>query len=156
MVKLTFRLNDHQNNRMINIYRNSFYVLIVCSLFMISAQTVSNPFFDLQTTPGGLFQTPTGISGLQSQTNTPTGTPTVTSTTTLIPLPAITLIFPAHTKTPVSTPKPSPISITATQIPDSENIYDSSYPRVRLIVIVLGFLWLILASYLIIYIRQFR
>jgi hypothetical protein len=141
---------------MINLYRNSFCVLIVCSLFNISPQTVSNPFFELQTTPGGLFQTPTGMSGLQSQTNTPTDTPTVTPTTTLIPLPAITLIFPAHTTTPVITQKPTPILETATQIPDSENIYDSGNPRVRLIVIVLGFLWLILASYLIIYIRQFR
>ncbi len=103
---------------MINLYRNSFYVLIVCSLFIISPQTVSNPFFDLQTTPGGLFQTPTGMSGLQSQTNTPTDTPTVTSTTTLIPLPAITLIFPAHTKTPVITQKPTPI-------------FSNSYPNSR-------------------------
>jgi len=141
---------------MINLFKNSFCMLIVCSLFVISPQTVSNPFFDLRTTPGGLFQTPTGMSGLQSQTNTPTDTPTITPTTTLIPLPAITLIFPAHTTTPEITQIPTPVISTATQIPDTENIFDSDYPRVRLLIIVLGLLWLILVSYLIIYIRHFR
>jgi hypothetical protein len=131
-------------------------MLIVCSLFIISPQTVSNPSFDLKTTPGGLFQTPTGMVGVQSQTNTPTDTPTVTPTTTLIPLPAITLIFPAHTTTPEITQIPTPVLTTATQIPDSENVYKSGYPRIRLLIIVLGLLWLILVSYLIIYIRQFR
>jgi hypothetical protein len=140
---------------MINLFRNSFCMLFVC-LLIISPQTVSNPFFDLNTTPGGLFQTPTGMTSLQSQTNTPTDTPTVTPTTTLIPLPEITLIFPAYTTTPEITQIPTLVLPTATQIPDSENIYDSGYPRVRLLLIVLGLLWLILVSYLIIYIRQFR
>ena len=132
-------------------------MLIVCTLFITGPQTINNILSDLTTTPGGgSSQTPPGLSGTQSQTYTSTETPTVTPTTTLMPLPVITLIFPAYTSTPEITQKPTPIFPTTTQISDSENIYHSDFPRVRLLIIVLVFLWLILACFLIIYIRQLK
>ena len=142
---------------MIISYTNSFYFLIVCAFVIAGPQTHSNTFFDLTTTPGtGFSQTQEGTTGTQTQTFTPTETPTVTPTTTLMPLPAITLNFPAHTSTPEITQKPTLALATSTQIPDSEHIFDSDFPRVRVIIIVLAVLWMILACFLIIYIRQFR
>jgi hypothetical protein len=142
---------------MIISYTNSFYFLIVWALLIAGPQTYSNTFFDVATTPDtGVSQTPVGTSGTQTQTITPTETPTVTPTTTLMPLPAITLNFPAHPSTPEITQKPTLALATSTQISDSENIFDSDFPRVRVIIIVLAVLWMILACFLIIYIRQFR
>jgi hypothetical protein len=132
-------------------------MLIVCSLFIIGPQTLYNTLTDLTVTPsGGLSQTSTELSGTQSQTSTQTETPTVTPTTTLMPLPIITLIFPAYTSSPEITQKPTPILPTSTQISDSGNIYHSDFPRVELLIIVLVFIWVILACFLIIYIRQLK
>jgi hypothetical protein len=124
---------------------------------------------------GGLSsQTPTGISGTPSpastygtqsttgtastpaQTFTPTSTPSLSPTTTLMPLPAITLIFPASTKTSTATGTPEAQIGTGTPALSGDNDLFRLSPRLKVLTIVLVFLWLILVGFLIVYLRQFR
>jgi hypothetical protein len=85
-------------------------------------------------------------------TPTLTLTPTFTSTTTLIPLKSITIEFPSST--PSTTPRPT---ITPTVTP-SETPAPGGLPGIPpsswLIIILLGLLWVILAAWLFIFLRQ--
>ena len=140
----------------INIY---IPFMIVCSLLLAGPQPILNSFFDLTTgTPtGGIFsQTPTGTSSTPSQTYTPTITPSTTPTTTLMPLPAITLIFPAPTI--YSTPTKTPIPALGTHTPNYSEVSKSESvpPRTKVLSIIIVIIWLFLACFSVIYIRQFR
>jgi hypothetical protein len=73
-----------------------------------------------------------------------------------MPLPAITLIFPASTNTSTVTITPVPVSITETPRPSGGDELFTLSPRVRLLIIMLVALWMFLAGFVIIYIRQFR
>jgi hypothetical protein len=73
-----------------------------------------------------------------------------------MPLPAITLIFPASTNTSTVTITPVPVSITEAPRPSEGDKLFTLSPRVRLLTIMLVVLWMFLAGFVIIYIRQFR
>lgn len=100
-------------------------------------------------------QTPTATSGTPSQTYTPTSTASPTPTTTLEPLPAFTLIFPAVTDTSIPTITPVPAAATGTSHPPLSDGQRIS-PRITVASIILVVLWLILAGFLILFIRQFK
>lgn len=96
------------------------------------------------------------IPSVPTQTITPEYTPSHTPTTTLMPLPAITLIFPAHTVTNSVTSTPKLNSISETN-PSPDNNESLVLPqRLKLLVIVVIILWLILAMFLVIYFRQVK
>jgi hypothetical protein len=101
-------------------------------------------------------QTTTAIPGTPTHTLTPSATPSNTPTAPLLPLPAITLIFPVSTNTSTSTNTPRPTLFTQTPIPSNLNTLSVYSPRFTLLFILLFFLWIFLAGFLIIYIRQFR
>jgi hypothetical protein len=96
------------------------------------------------------------VPGTPTDTSTYTTTPSDTPTTTLQPLPAITLIFPVSTETSTATITPKPIFITATSTPSAYGNFSSLPPRLTLLLVFLFILWIFLASFLIIYIRQFK
>jgi hypothetical protein len=100
--------------------------------------------------------TPTVTSGTPSQTYTPTTTPSPSATTTLIPLPVVTLIFPKKTPTPSPTITPTVIHEVEENQKSQESKVNFSSPRFRLLSVLVIFLWLILAGFLIVYIRQFK
>jgi hypothetical protein len=91
-----------------------------------------------------------------SATYTPSVTPSITPTTTLMPLPAITLIFPATTATLTPTITPTPVQVTETPRATVAGDVASLSPRIKLIIGFVILLWLILALFVILYIRQFR
>jgi len=128
-------------------------------LAIASPQPIMNSFYDLLTvtpTMDSLSQTLTATLSTPSQTDTPTVTPSITPTTTLIPLPEITLVFPAPTSTSQVTETPEPVLTTQPSNPNKESIYKSVSPRMKVIGFALALLWLFLAIFVIIYIRQFK
>jgi hypothetical protein len=74
----------------------------------------------------------------------------------LMPLPAITLIFPVKTGTPSPTKTPIPIIPTETIEPSGGGKFINGSPRMRILAIILVILWVILAGFLIVFIRQFK
>lgn len=144
---------------MIHIISNPIYFLLICVLLATGQQPNIYSAQDLASaTPTGSLtpQTPTGTSGTPSQTYTPSVTPSVTPTTTLMPLPAITLIYPPSTTTSIPTETPKPDSeIQNTKALTNGDILSES-PRLRVLSIVLVILWLILAGFLVVYIKQFK
>jgi hypothetical protein len=88
--------------------------------------------------------------------STHTATPADTPTTTLQPLPVITLIFPISTETSTPTITPKSIYFTATSTPSAFENLSSLPSRVTLLLILIFVLWIILAGFLIIYVRQFK
>jgi hypothetical protein len=73
-----------------------------------------------------------------------------------VPLPAITLIFPAFTSTSNATVTPVPVSITDAVKPSDEVELTRLSPRIRVLVILLVCLWLLLVGFVIIYIHQLK
>ncbi len=100
--------------------------------------------------------TPTATAGTPVDTATATPVPSETATTTLMPLPAITLIFPAPSET--STPAATPVPIVGTQTPNPAGGLTISplSPHIRLLVGLIIVLWLILAGFVVVYLRQVR
>ena len=144
---------------MINSLNISMYMLIVYVLVLAGPQQINHSFMDLTTvipTGGGISQTPTVPSSPPAQTYTPSGTPSITPTTTLMPLPAITLIFPAPTDTSIVTRTPKPALETPTPSPSDGSLIESVSPRMKVLSIILVIIWIILACFLVLYIRQFR
>ena len=92
-----------------------------------------------------------------TQTITPAYTPSQTPTTTLMPLPAITLIFPAFTATttPVTaiTQSSSISDINTSQDNSDRSVFSQ---RLKLLIIVVIILWVVLALFLVIYFRQVK
>jgi len=133
--------------------------MITCVLAIARPQPIMNSFYDLSTathTVDSLSRTPTATLSTPSQTYTPTITPSITPTTTLMPLPAITLVFPVPTSTSRVIVTPEPVLRTRTPNPTEETIYKSVSPRMKAITVALALLWLFLAVFVIIYIRQFK
>ncbi len=94
-------------------------------------------------------QTPT-----QTLTPTVTLTPTYTPTTTLIPLVSITIQFPSQT--PSHTPSPT-LKPTITPSSTPLSVFDSGIPPSTWIVAILVvLLWIILAVWLYLFLRQRR
>jgi hypothetical protein len=91
-----------------------------------------------------------------TQTFTSTLTPSASPTTTLIPLPVITLIFPASTVTSTPTITPEPPPVTKTPQPTNGAAIFPLSPRLQLLLIFIVVLWLFLAGFVIVYIRQLR
>jgi len=116
---------------------------------------MASDVFQATITPTGgvVSQTQPLITSTPSNTYTPSATPSPTSTTTLMPMPPITLTFPASTKTSTATMTPQLIIGTPTgSLAGSQDATIS--PRLRILVIILVILWLFLAGFLVIYIRQ--
>jgi hypothetical protein len=82
-------------------------------------------------------------------------TPSDTPTTTLIPLPAITLIFPVSTPTPTATITPTPTASETPQPRENTGLNNLS-PRFKLLAVLIALLWLILIGFAILFIRQYR
>lgn len=142
---------------MIRLFIYPFYTMFFCLLFVAQPKPQMKLAFNQASTPSTTAlptQTQLTIPGSQTPTSTPAYTTTITPTTTLIPLPPITLVFPAKTDTP--TPTNTAINIREVQTPTpapSEN-GDNISPRLRILFIILVLLWIFLAGYLVIYIRQ--
>jgi hypothetical protein len=89
----------------------------------------------------------------ETQAGTPEETQAGTPTTTLVPLPAITLIFPALTDTPTATFTPVSELLTDDSVNKGKTVIP---PRFRLLAAIIIVLWLILAGFAVIFIRQAR
>jgi hypothetical protein len=137
-----------------NISRVMIYILIVCAFLVIAAQPVHAAISYLVTQT--VTSLPTGRTSAQSQSNTPAMTPSKTATTTLIPLPAITLIFPASTPTPTATVTTTPASADATPQYQGNTRFNSLSPRYKLLAGLIALLWVILIGFVILFIRQYR
>lgn len=127
------------------------FVLLSCAVFFLLAQPVNAAVIALVT--GSVSPSPTNVP---TSTFTPSATPTLTPTTTLVPLPAITLIFPAQTSTPITTMAPTYVSILNTTNLSDRVEFTNLSPRLRLIAVILVFLWLLLVGFAIIFLRQFK
>jgi len=96
---------------------------------------------------------------IPSRTPTSTSTPTNTATTTLVPLPAVTLVFP--TGTPSSTARATP-SPAATVLPPGESGGSGPGPfaggnQARLALLAsLGLLWVLLGGWIYLLWRRWR
>jgi len=122
-------------------------------------QSLSNLAVDLSTitpTNNPLTQTPTNTASTPSQTYTPSLTPTLTATTTLMPLPEITLNFPVATSTPTITVSSLNAALAVTPAPSEVVEGQDLSARIKFLSVVLVILWLILAGFLVIYIRQLK
>jgi len=160
---------------------NPIFSLIICVMMVAGSKPILSSYFDVttSTTPGGTAiqstapdsstpsltsttgltttQTlPPGPTNTQTQTYTPGPTSTSTPTTTLMPLPAVTLIFPFVTET--LTPAKEPNSTIPAGTPDAASMADDEKipPRFRILSIVLIFLWLLLVGYLVVFLKHFR
>ena len=144
---------------MINSINIHLYVVIISLLAFASPKALIDSLFDLNTitpTVSIRTQTQTGTEYPPSETETPSVTPSLTPTTTLMPLPEITLVFPAPTRTPHATETQKLEVSTPTSTPSTDNIFMNISARTRVISIVVALLWLLLAIFIIIYIRQFK
>jgi hypothetical protein len=142
---------------MINLIINPIYTIIFYMLVIAGPQPIIYQFLDLNTgtpTSGLISQTPITTPGTPTVTSTPGPTASYTPTTTLMPLPAVTLIFPQSTNTPTVTNTPNNSFDLMTPEPNSAGETTSVPPRLRILSIVLVFLWIFLVGYLIIFIRQ--
>jgi hypothetical protein len=101
-------------------------------------------------------KTPTSAQSTPTYSSTPSLTPSETPTTTLMPLPEITLIFPLMTATSTSSKTPQPPAISATPIPATEELIFPLSPRLRILAILVILLWIFLAGFSVIFIRQLR
>jgi hypothetical protein len=135
------------------------YVLIISLLVFTSPRSLIDSLYDINTVTPTISirtQTQTGIENPPSETETPSVTPSLTPTTTLMPLPEITLVFPAPTRTPHATETQKLEVSTPTSTPATDNIFVNISSRTRVISIVVALLWLLLAIFIVIYIRQFK
>jgi hypothetical protein len=137
-----------------NIYRLTIFILIVCALFLVAARPVHAAMLYLVTQT--VTPSPTGRTSTPSQTFTPTMTPSNTATTTLIPLPAITLIFPASTTTPTPTITTTPSIADETSHPQGTSGLNNLSARYRLLAVLIALLWLVLIGFAVLFIRQFK
>jgi len=140
---------------MVNLHNNSLYLLIICVIVITGSQPNNIFILDISSA------TPTSDSNIKtpfmpSSTPSLTYTATVTPSPTLDPLPAITLLFPAPTNTQIATVTPLQAIGTSTPSPTEDNVFLSSTPRMKTLAIIIAILWLFLAGFLVIYIRQFK
>ncbi|MFZ0535043.1 MAG: hypothetical protein WAM09_17885, partial [Anaerolineales bacterium] len=159
-IVLADKMSSTRNNiQTMKKFRGWISILILITFIITPSQPVHAAIQYLATVTAPTdttTQPPTETPGTPALTFTPSTTPSDTSTTTLMPLPAITLIFPASTNTSTVTITPVPVSITETPRPSGGDELFTQSPRVRLLTIMLVVLWMFLAGFVIIYIRQFR
>lgn len=129
-------------------------ILAITAALAISASAVNAQSYTPTSTQ--TTKTPILATRTPSQTYTITVSPSVTPTTTLEPLPEITLQFPASTNNSVPTVTPKSTDVTSTPNPMVGNLLLSINPRMKLIGILIAVLWLFLAGFLVIYIRQIK
>ncbi len=137
-----------------NLNRVPIYFLLLCALFIVAARPVHAASLYLITQ--SVTPSPTGPTNTPSQTDTPTLTPTETATTTLVPLPAITLIFPASTPTPTVTITSTPGPATETPEAQVDTGIDTISPRYKFLAVLIALLWVILIGFAVLFVRQFR
>jgi hypothetical protein len=133
--------------------------IIVIPFFLIGCLAIlAKGYSVLAAAESQLVGTKTASSTPKTPTVTPTSslTPTPVSTATLMPLPPITLIFPAPTETTTPTITPQPVAANDTPKPTDGLVAITLSPRVRLLIGLIILLWVILAVFVVIYIRQFR
>lgn len=126
-------------------------IVLICCIFILFSSIATGSAVYAATTPTSGSFTPQ-----PSVIYTPTDTPSVTPTTTLMPLPAITLIFPASTSTVTPTVTPEPIPFTSTPNPAVHAVLEELPPRIKVLLVFVSVLWIVLAGFVIIYIRQLR
>ncbi len=97
----------------------------------------------------------TAVTGTPGPSSTPENTATPSQTLTLMPLPALTLIFPAATQTPRPSATPPSISPTAPGV-SLKSGGEELTSRIRLLVLVTIISWLLLAGFLIVFLRQYK
>lgn len=97
------------------------------------------------------FAPPKTYTPMPSLTSTPT--PSLTPTTTLMPLPEVKLAFPAQTDADIPEHQVTlrPSSTFSAIADQSEEM--TALPRAPLLILVLVFLWILLASFIVIYFR---
>ncbi len=118
-----------------------------------SRSTSGTPSPSVTQTAGISIPSVTQTTGTPS---TPMMTPTGTATTTLVPLPEITLIFPAATPTPTSTSTILPSELTQTPQPVDNGTISHLSARIRFLIIVIAILWLILIGFVVFYVYQLK
>ena len=106
-------------------------------------------------TPGVAGPTPPTLTPFAGLTPTPTASIVPTATDTLEPLPEITLLFPVFTPTHTATPTPEPTVLAATQAALAGENRQPLPPEVQWVGFVIILLWLLLAGFLILFIRHF-
>jgi hypothetical protein len=166
-----------KGNSLINIKIPLILLLLVCGFTAISQQPAQaqNPYpgpatstYTTATSASAPYPGPaTATSRTSTQvqptssvspevTEGPISTPSATTTTTLVPLPAITLIFPALTNTPTATE--TSVSNLPTDVSETSNKtgLPGLSPRIKLLAVIIIALWVILAGFVIIFIRQVR
>jgi hypothetical protein len=127
-------------------------IVVVFSLLVTTGEVAN-----AANTPATGTTQPSVTQGTPAPTFTPTGTPpTSTPTTTLMPLPAITLIFPAQTSTATPTLTPKPTLTAETTDPSGTTDLVPLAPRLKVLIGFVIALWVILTAFVIIYIRQLR
>ena len=132
-------------------FRIEIFVLISGVFIFLLAQPVNAAVYALVT--GSVSPSPTNAPSL---TYTPSSTPTETPTTTLVPLPAITLNFPVQTNVPIATISPTTFSNLDTTKSSDRGEFTSLSPRLRLLAVILVFLWLLMTGFAIVFFRQFK
>lgn len=96
--------------------------------------------------------TPTALG--PTLTFTPTYPPTKTPTTTLMPLPEVTLVFPAFTPTLTASASPSPTLTPHNAVDIPSDAGQGIPPRLIVLAAVIFFLWVLLASFIFFYFRH--
>jgi hypothetical protein len=111
----------------------------------------------LVTTPSPTLSGPTPPTLTPSPGFSPTPTETLvpTPTATLEPLPEITLLFPIFTPTGTATPAPEPADLAATQAAQAAADREPLPRQVQWVGFVIVLLWLLLAAFLILFIRYY-
>ena len=99
--------------------------------------------------------TPPTLTPSPGFTSTATITLSPTPTETLEPLPEITLLFPVFTPTSTSTPTPEPAILEATLAAETAAQRQPLPPDVLWVGFVIVLLWLLLAGFLIAFLRHF-
>jgi hypothetical protein len=107
------------------------------------------------TSPTLIGPTPPTLTPSPGFSPTPSETLVPTPTTTLEPLPEITLLFPIFTPTGTSTPTPGQAVLAATLAAQSAADREPLPQEVQWVGFVIVLLWLLLAGFLILFIRYF-
>lgn len=137
-----------------NIIRVTACILLLCLLTITAAWPVHAAVANQITPP--VTPSATGPTNSPTLTSSATLTPSNTATTTLIPLPAITLIFPVSTPSPTATLTSTPAFTAETPQPQGNSGLNNLSPRLKLLAVLIALLWLILIGFAIIFIRQFK
>lgn len=135
-----------------------YILLILISIIATSKPVQAAVNYLVTVTATSTSNIPYPIATLSTPLNsvTPSGTQTITPTTTLVPLPAITLIFPAPTSTARVTPTQESISNLDYTVSADVMGENKISPRIQVLTVLMVILWLFLVGFVILFIRQFK